>query len=126
MKHILIAILIGISNYCFADMIESSTLKQIREGEFDKYILVRGEKLKFPIGKLEEHGELAAPRSSIFYEFQVSKSDDWTIFKLPASSSHWMFHNLTFWFLGWGEDDPNYADSVIGLAISKINRFLAT
>lgn len=102
-----------------ADLLSDSTLHKMRNGSFDRYIYVKGSNLVSPISKLKGYAELAAPQSPRVYQFEFVSNDEWTIFKLPSSTSHWMFLNITYWFLGWGNEDPNYADDVIGLAVAK-------
>lgn len=122
MKYVLFAAIFLISSLATADMVAYSTMKQIMESSYQRYILVKGASLKSPLQKLRDHGTLASPRPSIQYDFEVAEVDSWFVFKLPHETSHWMHHNIAYWFLGWGADDPNYADSVIGLAINTNGR----
>ena len=118
MKHVLLTITLVLANLASADMVAYSTNKQMREASYERYVLVKGNSLNSAIQKLKDHGKLASPRPSIFYDFEISTSGTWTVIKLPSKTSHWMHHNITYWFLGWGPDDSNYADSVVGLAIN--------
>ncbi len=83
----------------------------------ERYLIVRGQSLRSPITKLEDYGNLAFPNPEMEYAFEVDVLGDWTVFRFPGAESHWMFHNIAFWFLGFGADDPNYADQVIGIAL---------
>jgi hypothetical protein len=118
MKYVILTTILFFTNLVSADMVAHSTTKQISEASYERYIFVKGDYLKSPIQKLKDHGKLASPRPSMFYDFDTATSGSWTVIKLPSTTSHWMHHNITYWFLGWGPDDPNYADSVIGLAVN--------
>lgn len=118
MKYLLLILVLCFANFSSADNAAYSAMKQIRESGHVRYILAKGNSLVSPIEKLKEHGKLASPRTSITYNFEVATNGLWTVFKLPDAASHWMHHNITYWFLGWGQDDPNYADAVVGLAIN--------
>ncbi|ROR94891.1 hypothetical protein EDC56_3704 [Sinobacterium caligoides] len=118
MKYILLTITLLFANLASADIVAYSTTKQMREANYERYVLVKGNSLKSPIKKLKDHGKLGSPSPSIFYDFEVSTNGPWTVIKLPSTTSHWMHQNITYWFLGWGPDDPNYADSVVGLAVN--------
>ncbi len=119
MKYVLLTITLLFANLVSADTVAYSTTKQLREASYERYILVKGNSLNSPIQKLKDHGKLASTGPSIFYDFEISTSGAWTVIKLPSTTSHWIHHNITYWFLGWGPDDPNYADSVVGLAINR-------
>ncbi|MDF1822520.1 MAG: hypothetical protein P1U64_13135 [Alcanivoracaceae bacterium] len=119
MKTVFIVLLILGTVSAQADILFDSTLHTMRNGSFDRYIYAKGERLDSFIAKFHEYAELASPQSPSAYDVQHGTIDGWGVLKLPPSTSHWMFLNVSYWFLGWGDEDPNYADEVIGLAVSK-------
>lgn len=116
MKSLICALMLFLAQTTFADMDAAGTLNLIKRNFYERFVLVQGVSLKSPLDKLREHGNLASPSPSVFYDFEVAEIGEWTVIKLPKETSHWMHHNITYWFLGWGEGDPNHADFVIGLA----------
>jgi len=119
MRCVVAAILLIASCLSFADIVSDSALHKMRSGNYDRYVYVRGQNLESPRSKLIEYANLGAPESPYIYQFEIGIESNWTVFKFPASTSHWMFLNVTYWFLGWGDEDANYADDIVGLAVAR-------
>lgn len=103
---------------CDRDARMSAISDSIAHEEYERYVLVRGRHLRSAIEKLEEYGSLAFPNPELTYDFKVDALGEWTVLRFPGSESHWMFHNVVYWFLG-SRDDANFADEVIGIAIAS-------
>lgn len=83
--------------------------------------MVKGVKLNSPIAKIQAYADLHG-RGIIKKEFGLSSFNNWTIIQIPDGFDYYYYHNLAYWFLGFGEDDLNFADEIIGIAINKIYR----
>ena len=88
---------------------------------FDKYLILRGEKLSSVEIKLNEYGQLPAKGNECILQFAKSQLGEWTIIKLPTNNFGDLstFHDVVNWFIGYPPKDTNYADCSIGLAIDK-------
>lgn len=100
------------------EIVLDSATHQVQSGSFGRYILVNGEKLVSAQRKVEEYAELSSAEPTIKYNFKFAYIGNWAVIGIPNSTSHWMFHNLAYWFLGYS-GDQNFADKVIGIAVDE-------
>jgi hypothetical protein len=99
---------------------ESGTNTYFNNGSYERYLIVKGRKLNSPLAKIQDYADLPG-RGDVKKEFGISTLNNWTIIKIPSDIDYYNFHNLTYWFLGYGEDDPNYADETVGIAFHNTN-----
>jgi hypothetical protein len=88
---------------------------------YDRYILVKGNKLKNVEPKIREWAEIFGAGEPVNMTLQTSELGDWTILKLPKNEilSAYNYHNFVYWFLGTPPEDQNYAEYSIGISIDK-------
>lgn len=88
---------------------------------YDRYILVKGKKLKNVEPKITEWAEIFGAGESVNMTLQKSEFGDWTILKLPKNEilTAYNYHNLVYWFLGTPPGDQNYADFSIGISLDQ-------
>lgn len=84
-------------------------------GNYERYLIVKGSNMTSAIIKVQEYFDLPG-RGDVELEFGVATIGDWAVVKLPAGIDHYTYHNLVYWQLGTGPDDPNYADETIGVS----------
>lgn len=95
----------------------------LRTANYDRFILVRGDKLKSAEEKLNEFGQLSAPENQKIYQFAKTQIGDWTAIKIPSDlNDYFLYHVLVYWFLGFPPEDNNYADKVIGISLDKSDK----
>lgn len=91
----------------------------LKSENFERYILVKGKNLKSVESKLQDFGELPAKGNTYTYQFSKAQIGDLTIIKMPSDfQDYYGFHIIVYWFLGFSQEDNNYADLSIGLSIS--------
>ena len=94
--------------------------KTLKTENYDRFILVRGDKLKSAVEKLNEFGQLSALGDKKIYHFSQTQVDGWTAIKVPSDmNDDFLYHVSVYWFLGFPPEDNNYADRVIGISFDK-------
>jgi len=95
----------------------------IQSADFDRFILVKGNRLNDVRAKVFEWAEIFSGGEKLEFTYEQTEIDDWTLIKLPNDSifDHYNYHNLVYWFLGTPPEDNNYADFTIGLSVDKQN-----
>ena len=95
----------------------------LKTENYDRFILVRADKLKSAEEKLNEFGQLSAPGNQKIYHFSQTQVGDWTAIKVPSDlNDYFLYHVLVYWFLGFPPEDNNYADRVIGISFDKSDK----
>ena len=95
---------------------------QLKQSDYARYILIKGEQMVSVKKKLTEYGELSAKGKAYVYKFESASLGDWTIVKVPKGfRDYYEFYNLAYWFLGYPPEDQNYAKQVIALAVNSDN-----
>lgn len=86
-----------------------------------RYVFVKGHKDSFSLTTaLTEFGELSKRGETYTYTFDCAQFGEWQLLKFPQelANEHYTFHNLVYWFLGSGPEDPNAAIP-LGVSISR-------
>ena len=91
---LLIGLILGLSS-----LEAQSGHDQLKQSDYARYILIKGEQMVSVKKKLTEYGELSAEGKSHVYKFESANLGDWTVVKVPRALETTM--NSITWFIGF-------------------------
>jgi len=96
----------------------ADTYQKIISNDYNRYILLKNTTEPHLIQMIIEYGELSGNEEYEDHNFEIAKSDDWYIIKIPETIHFYAYHNLTGWLTGY-EQNPNNPQFSIGLSNHK-------
>jgi len=94
------------------------TLKQIKNEDYSRFILVKSTTESYILKGIKEYGELSGNEEYKIYNFGISEYGDWKIIKVDLSISFYVYHNLVGWLSGY-EENTAIPELSIGLSKNK-------
>ncbi len=89
----------------------SSSRHEIKNDQYERFILANKTTENYLLQMLSEFGELSGNDAYRLHRFDFGKTGDWYIIKVGKSIDFYTYHNLVAWFEGYEEnpDTPQYS-----------------
>src|SRR5690606_33144169 len=93
---------------------------KIDKKDYERFLLLKNTNENHLFQMITEYGNLSGNKDYKEYSFEITKSDNWHIIKVPEAIDFYVYHNLVSWLNGY-EENNNNPEFSLGLSNHKNN-----